>query len=224
MKKNLTELVFVIDRSGSMHGLEDDTLGGFNSVIEAHQAEEGECLVSTVLFDHETKVLHDREDIRTIAKMTRDDYAPRGSTALLDALGGAIRHIARVQRYMPDEYKAEHIIFVIITDGMENASRKYTLEQVKSKIVHEQEKHNWEFIFLGANMDAVNEAGMLGISDDHSVSFLADPKGTNVAYGAIAGATVQMRGIEGRMDGSWKCAVERDTAKRSRKHHGKKQL
>lgn len=219
MKKNLTELVFVLDRSGSMTGLESDTIGGFNSVLEKHREAEGEAIVSTILFDQECLVLHDRIDIQKIAPLTDCDYETRGSTALLDAVGGAIDHTIRVQRYMPDEYKAEHVIFVITTDGMENSSHKYSYEQIKRKIGHETEKYGWEFIFMGANIDAVAEAARIGISADRAVTYLADEEGTAVMYDAVAAVTCCARSSASRPSGSWKEGVERDRRERGGKKH-----
>ena len=164
MKKNLTEMVFILDRSGSMHGLEKDTIGGFNSMIEKQKKEEGEAFVSTVLFDHEVEVLHDRVPLDKVEKMTEDDYEVGGCTALLDAVGGAIHHIGNVHKYIREEDVPEHTIFVITTDGMENASRKYTQKKIKKMIETQKEKYGWEFIFLGANIDAVKTARTYGIN------------------------------------------------------------
>ena len=155
MRKGLTELVFILDRSGSMSGLEADTIGGFNSMLERQRREPGQALVSTILFDNVSEVLHDRVDLREIRPMTDRDYTVRGCTALLDAVGGAIHHIGNVHKYARPEDVPEHTLFVITTDGMENASRRYTTEHVKRMIEHEKEKYGWEFLFLGANIDAV---------------------------------------------------------------------
>ncbi len=219
MKKNLTELVFIVDRSGSMGGLETDTIGGFNATLARHREAEGEAVVSTVLFDNEMKVLHDRAPISEVAAMTERDYQVRGCTALLDAVGGAIRHIARVHGYLPDEYRPEHTIMVIITDGYENASVKYGYAEVKRMIEQKQEE-GWEFLFLGANIDAIGEAAKMGIAHDRSATYLADSTGQRVAYDAIADATCEMRAMPAgapRMSGHWKENVEADTAKRGGK-------
>jgi len=219
MKKDLTELVFIVDRSGSMGGLETDTIGGFNATLGKHRKAEGEAVVSTVLFDNEMKVLHDRLPITEVADMTDRDYQVRGCTALLDAVGGAIRHIGRVHGYLPEEYRPEHTIFVITTDGYENASVKYDYRTIKNMIEQKKEE-GWEFLFLGANIDAVGEAAKIGISADRSVTYLADSEGTKLQHKAVADATCAMRAQPAgapRMSGSWKCEVEADTARRGGK-------
>ena len=215
MKKGLTELVFIVDRSGSMGGLESDTIGGFNATLAEHAKMEGEAVVSTVLFDHETIVLHDRLPIADVKPMTRDDYQVRGCTALLDAVGGSIRHIERVQRYLPEEFRAEKAIFVITTDGYENASQRFTYDQVRNDI-ERKKADGWEFLFLGANIDAVGEAARMGISADRAVTYIADSEGTQVMNEAVAMATCAMRSASSgkRLGSSWKGKVERDTKKR----------
>lgn len=215
MKKNLTELVFIIDRSGSMMGLETDTIGGFNATLAKHAEMEGEAIVSTVLFDHEAFVLHDRIPVKEVAPMTTKDYQVRGCTALLDAVGGSIKHIERVQRYLPETHQAEHVIFVITTDGFENASHRYTYDQVRSTI-ERKKADGWEFLFLGANIDAVDEAARMGISADRSVTYLADEEGTRVMNDAVMHVTCALRdtGSFPPVGATWKEAVERDTAKR----------
>ena len=162
MKKNLTELVFILDRSGSMAGLEDDTIGGFNSMIERQKQAEGEAFVSTVLFSDRSQVIHDRVDLRKIEPMTRKQYFVGGCTALIDAVGDAIHHIGNVHKYAREEDRPEHTIFVITTDGMENASRRYTSDEVRAKVQRQKERYGWEFLFLGANIDAdwAGEAGL----------------------------------------------------------------
>lgn len=208
-KNNITELVFIIDRSGSMSGLEKDTIGGFNSMIEKQRKEEGECYVSTVLFDHETKVLHDRVRLSEVKPMTEEDYTVRGTTALIDALGGAIHHIGNVHKYARPEDVPAHTMFVITTDGMENASRKYTSDQVKQKIERQKEKYGWEFIFIGANIDAVETAARYGINSDRAVNYHADKKGTKVMYEAVANAVSYVRDCGG-ISSDWRNYVDED--------------
>ena len=185
MKKNLTEIVFILDRSGSMAGLEDDTIGGFNAMIEKQKAEPGQAIVSTVLFDNERDVIHDRVDIQNVQPMTRKEYYVRGCTALLDAVGKAIHHIGNVHKYAREEDRPEKTLFVITTDGMENASREYSYDRLKKMIQRQKEKYGWEFIFLGANIDAAKEAARFGISEDHAANYHADRKGTAVIYEAV---------------------------------------
>ena len=215
MKKNLTELVFILDRSGSMAGLEDDTIGGFNAMIEKQKKEPGEAVVSTVLFDNETQVIHDRVDIQKIEPMTRKEYYVRGCTALLDAVGGAIHHIGNVHKYAREEDRPEKTLFVITTDGMENASRKYTYDRVKAKIQQQQEKHGWEFIFLGANIDAAREAARFGIDADRAANYHADHKGTAVIYEAVSEAVCSIRASQ-PMSAAWKQKVDEDYRKRNK--------
>ena len=215
MKKNLTELVFILDRSGSMAGLEGDTIGGFNAMIEKQKSEPGEALVSTVLFDHESEVIHDRVNIQTIEPMTRQQYYVRGCTALLDAVGGAIHHIGNVHKYAREEDRPEKTLFVITTDGMENASRKYTYDQLKAMIRRQQEKFGWEFIFLGANIDAAKEAARFGISEDRAANYHADSKGTAVIYEAVSEAVCSVRASK-PMSADWKRKVDADYRKRGK--------
>lgn len=216
MKKNLTELVFVLDRSGSMQGLEGDTIGGFNAMLEKQKLEEGEAFVSTVLFDDESSVLHDRVDIQKVAPMTRRDYFAGGCTALLDAVGEAIRHIANVHKYAREEDVPEKTVFVITTDGMENASRKYTYEKIKKMISLQQEKYGWEFLFLGANIDAAREAARFGIREDRAANYHADSKGTAVIYEAMSDAVGCVRACR-PMSADWKKKVDADYKKRGGK-------
>lgn len=214
---NLTELVFVIDRSGSMGGLETDTIGGINSVIAKNRASEGECIVSTVLFDNRSEVLHDRINIKDLAPLTDRDYWVRGCTALLDAVGGAIKHIKRVQDYMPDGHKAGHVIFVITTDGFENASREYTYPKVKQMITEQQEQ-GWEFMFLGANIDAAAEAANLGIAADRAATYISDSEGTQVMYESVADAACAMRCAPQaqRIGGNWRDKIFKNNASRAK--------
>ena len=184
MRKNLTELVFILDRSGSMAGLEQDTIGGFNSMIAKQKREAGEAVISTVLFDNSSQVIHDRVDIQKIEPMTEKQYYVRGCTALLDAIGGAIHHIGNVHKYARDEDRPEHTLFIITTDGMENASHKYSSDRVKQMIERQKAKYGWEFLFLGANIDAVETAGNFGIDTDWAVNYHCDSEGTALNYGS----------------------------------------
>lgn len=192
-KNNITELVFILDRSGSMAGLEADTIGGFNSLIEKQKKQDGECYVSTILFDSFSEVIHDRVKLEDVKPMTDKDYTVRGCTALLDAIGGAIHHIANIHRYARPEDVPEHTMFVITTDGMENASRQYDAARVKRMIEHEKEKYGWEFMFLAANIDAVSTASRFGIGADRAVNYRADRQGTRVIYDAVAETVCQVR-------------------------------
>ena len=186
MKKGLTELVMIIDRSGSMSGLEADTIGGFNSMNEKQKREEGEAYVSVVLFDDRNEVLYDRVDIQKVEPMSDKQYYVRGCTALLDAVGGAIHHIGNVHKYAREEDVPEKTIFIITTDGMENASRQYTYDKVKRMIERQKERHHWEFMFLGANIDAVREAGRFGINASRAVRYEHDSKGTQLNYSVVS--------------------------------------
>ena len=215
MKKNLTELVFILDRSGSMAGLECDTIGGFNSMIEKQKKEPGQALVSTVLFDNEAEVIHDRVDIQKIEPMTEKEYYVRGCTALLDAVGGAIHHIGNVHKYAREEDRPEKTLFVITTDGMENASRKYGYDRVKAMIQRQKEKYGWEFIFLGANIDAAKEAARFGISADRAANYHADSMGTAVIYEAVSEAVCNVRASR-PMSKEWKRNIDADYKKRSK--------
>lgn len=221
MKKGLTELVFVIDRSGSMAGLESDTIGGFNGTLEAHRSEEGEACVSTVLFDDKVEVLHDRLPIAEVAPITDKEYWVRGCTALLDAVGSTVSHISRVHGYLPEEARPEHTIVVITTDGMENASREYSYGEVK-KLISKKEKEGWNFLFLGANIDAVEEASRIGISSDFAASYMADAEGTRIMHRANRIATLAMRSDEPMEAGSWKQEIEEDLERRGAGHSGGK--
>ena len=193
MKNNITELVFILDRSGSMAGLESDTIGGFNSLIEKQRKQDGECYVSTILFDHVSEVLHDRVKLSEINKLTENDYTVRGATALIDAIGGAIHHIGNVHKYARPEDVPEHTMFVIMTDGMENASRRYSSDKVKRMIEHEKEKYGWEFLFIGANIDSVETARHFGIGADRSVNYHADSQGTAVVFETVSETVCNMR-------------------------------
>ena len=202
MKKNLTELVFILDKSGSMSGFEGDTVGGFNSMIEKQKAEEGEVLVSTVLFDNFSEVLHDRVPIEEIKPMSREDFCVGGCTALLDAIGGAIHHIGNVHKYARSEDLPEKTIFLITTDGMENASRRYGSEKVKEMIRRQEEKYGWEFIFVAANIDAVNTAESIGIRRERAANYRQDSAGTELMFCAMSEAVSSYR-RDSRIDDSW---------------------
>ena len=216
MKKNLTEIVFILDRSGSMAGLENDTIGGFNAMIEKQKREPGEAYVSTVLFDNESVVIHDRVDIQKIEPMTRREYYVRGCTALLDAVGKAIHHIGNVHKYARPEDRPEKTLFVITTDGMENASRQYSYDRVKMMIERNTEKYGWEFLFLGANIDAAKEAARFGIRADRAANYHADHQGTAVIYEAVSDAVCNVRASR-PMSADWKQKVDEDYKKRGGK-------
>ena len=215
MKKNLTELVFILDRSGSMAGLEKDTIGGFNSMIAKQRREPGEAYVSTILFDNHREVIHDRVDIHKVQPMTQEQYYVRGSTALLDAVGKSIRHIGNVHKYAREEDRPEKTLFIITTDGMENASREYDYEKVRRMIEHEKEKYGWEFIFLGANIDATKEAARFGIDESRAANYHADSKGTAVIYEAMSEAVCNVRACR-PMNADWKKNVDADYKKRGK--------
>jgi len=215
MKKNLTEIVFILDRSGSMAGLEDDTIGGFNAMIEKQKQEPGEALVSTVLFDNNSEVIHDRVDIQKIAPMTRREYYVRGCTALLDAVGGAIHHIGNVHKYAREEDRPEKTLFVITTDGMENASHSYSYDRLKAMIERQKEKYGWEFLFLGANIDAAKEAARFGIHADRAANYHADREGTHVIYETVSEAITQVRCCA-PLTAGWKQRVDQDYKKRGK--------
>ena len=214
MKNNITELVFILDRSGSMAGLEGDTIGGFNAMIEQQKKQDGACYVSTVLFDNESTVLHDRLPLRDVPKMTDRDYTVRGCTALIDAIGGAIHHIGNIHKYARPEDVPAHTMFVITTDGQENASHRYTSEQVKEMIEQQKAKHGWEFLFIGANIDAVETAAHYGIDRDRAVNYNADGKGTEILYRSVARAAGSLR-ENARIRADWQSEIEEDFQRRS---------
>ena len=213
MKNNLTELVFILDRSGSMSGLERDTIGGFNSMIKKQREEEGQCLVSTVLFDHEREVLHDRVKLEDVKLMTAQDYTVRGSTALIDAIGCAIHHIGNVHKYARKEDLPQRTVFIITTDGMENSSHKYTSDEVKKKIERQKEKYGWEFLFIGANIDAVETAKRFGINKDRAVNYHADSKGTEILYSTVSEAVRNIR-TNAPLSENWSENIDKDYRKR----------
>ncbi|MBR1969170.1 MAG: hypothetical protein IKA17_02320 [Clostridia bacterium] len=193
MKNGITELVFILDRSGSMSGLEADTVGGFNSMIEKQKKVDGKCFVSTVLFDNENEVIHDRVKLENVKPMTDKDYTVRGCTALLDAIGGAIRHIGNIHKYARPEDVPENTMFVITTDGMENASRVYDKSRIKEMIENQKSKYGWEFIFVAANIDAVSTARDFGINENRAVNYHADKKGTAFLYENISNVVCSAR-------------------------------
>ena len=216
MKNNVTELVFILDRSGSMAGLEADTIGGFNAMIEKQKKQEGECYVSTVLFDNESKVLHDRVKLADVPKMTDRDYTVRGCTALIDALGGAIHHVGNIHKYARPEDVPEHTLFVITTDGYENASRKYTSDEVKKMITRQKEKYGWEFLFIGANIDAVETAARYGIASDRAVNYHADSHGQQVLYSTVSEAVTNVR-ANAPLQSNWSKNIDEDFKRRGKK-------
>lgn len=213
MKKGLTELVFILDKSGSMGGLETDTIGGFNSMLKKQQAVEGECRITTVLFDNRYELLHDRIDIKAVSPITEKEYQVGGSTALLDAVGRTIHKIGNAQKNTADDYRAEKVMFVIITDGEENSSREYSSDKVKALIERQKTKYGWEFIFLGANIDAVETAGRFGISADRAQNFRADSEGVNLNFRVMSEAVATFRECSA-MPESWNAEIQKDYKER----------
>ena len=209
MKKGLTEIVFILDRSGSMAGLEKDTIGGFNAMLEKQRQGEGQALISTVLFSNESAVIHDRVDAREVPPLTEREYFVCGCTALLDAVGGAIRHIGNVHKYAREEDRPERTLFVITTDGMENASRHYDLRRVRAMIERQKARYGWEFLFLGANIDAVDTAARLGIDADRAANFHCDAQGTQLNYEAVSDAVSAMR-CAAPLSADWKERIDSD--------------
>ena len=217
MKNNITELVFILDRSGSMEGLEKDTIGGFNAMIEKQKKQDGACYVSTVLFDDVSEVLHDRVKLGDVQKMTNKDYYVRGCTALMDAIGGAIHHIGNIHKYARNEDVPAHTMFVITTDGYENASRRYDSETVKKMIERQKEKYGWEFLFIGANIDAVETAARYGIDKDRAVNYQADVKGTEIVYETVTKAVSSVR-AGANLDADWSKDIDADYQRRGKKN------
>ena len=214
MKKDLTEMVFILDRSGSMAGMEKDTIGGFNGMIERQKQADGEALVSTVLFSNESEVIHDRVKLEEVKPLTEKEYYVGGCTALIDAIGQAIHHIGNVHKYAREEDVPEHTIFIITTDGMENASHRYTSDEVKAMVKKEEEKYGWEFLFLGANIDAVETAAHFGIGADRAVNYHNDAEGERIKYETLDEAVFTVRSGK-RLSPNWKENIERD-------YHGRK--
>ena len=216
MKKGLTEMVFILDRSGSMAGLESDTIGGFNGMLSSQRNVEGEAVVTTVLFDDKYELLHDRIPLAGVAPITNKQYYVRGCTALLDAVGRTIQKIANVQMNTAEEMRAEKVIFVITTDGLENASREYRYPQIRQMIQEKQEKFGWEFIFLGANMDAVSEGAKMGIRADRAATYTCDSEGVQANYKAVGRFVAQTRCCAAPMGAEWKEEIEEDQKRRKK--------
>ncbi len=212
----MTELVFILDRSGSMGGLEKDTIGGFNSLIEKQRREAGETLVSTVLFDHEQTVIHDRVPLDKLTPLTEKEYFVRGCTALLDTVGGAIHHIGNVHKYARAEDRPDKTLFIITTDGLENASRKYDYARVKDMIERQKEKYGWDFLFLGANIDSAAEARRFGIEAPCAVDYRADKEGTALNYEVLSDVVRSVRSGQS-ISSDWKSRIEADYKKRSKR-------
>ncbi|MDR0852828.1 MAG: VWA domain-containing protein [Clostridiales Family XIII bacterium] len=219
MKTNLTELVFILDRSGSMGGLESDTIGGFNAMLTKQQAELGECRITTVLFDGKYEILHDRIDIKAVSPITDKEYFVRGNTALLDAVGKTISKIGNAQKVSKSEYRADKVLFIITTDGMENASREYTYAKVKSQIERQKTKYGWEFIFLGANIDAAEVADNFGIDRSHAQNFHNDSEGVELNYRVVSETVAQFRAAPTgtSLSDEWNKDIEADFQRRGGK-------
>lgn len=213
MKNKKLELVFILDKSGSMAGLEADTIGGYNSMLKKQQKEEGEAFVTTVFFNHDYELLHDRINVKGISPITEDDYQVGGTTALLDAIGSTIQKISNVQKRTNEENRADKVLFVITTDGMENASREYTANKIKQMVTRQKEQFGWEFMFLGANIDSISTAEKYGIDEEFAVNYHADNKGTQLNYQAVNEAVMMMRSGK-KIDRSWKEIIERDFSQR----------
>ena len=213
-KDLLTEIVFILDRSGSMSGMESDVIGGFNSMLKKQKETSVRAYVSTVLFDHEAIVLHDREKIEQVPLMTEKDYKPRGTTALLDAIGSSIKHIATVHKYARAEDRPTHTLFVITTDGRENASHAYNFEKIKRMVEEQKQKYNWEFIFLGADIDAISIAGRIGIDRDYSVKYKRDEEGILLSYETVSNVVSSRCSSDAKLSKNWKRALEEDYIKR----------
>ena len=216
MRENLTELVFILDKSGSMSGLESDTIGGFNSMIKKQAKEAGEAIVSTVVFSDYSTVIHDRVKIKDVGRMTDEEYSVGGCTALLDAVGSAIEHIGNVQKYAREEDRPAKTLFVITTDGLENASRRFSFSDVKRLIGRQKEKYNWEFLFLGANIDAIEMAAKMGISGDRAANFHSDHAGTALNYAVLEETVARVRSCKSAdfgavlAGGGWKSKIDLD--------------
>ena len=225
MKKNnnITELVFILDRSGSMSGLESDTVGGFNTMIEKQKKQNAPCYVSTVFFNHTSEVLYDRVKLGEVQKMTEDDFFVGGSTALMDAIGGAIHHIGNIHKYIRPEDVPANTMFVIMTDGMENASRNYSSDRVKQMIERQKKRYGWEFLFIGANIDAIETAARYGIDADRAVNYHADKEGTRVVYQSVANAVCSLRENK-ELKADWSEEIDRDYKERGEEGKLKKYI
>ena len=213
MKMGLTELVFILDKSGSMGGMETDTIGGYNTMLKKQQTVDGECHITTVLFDNNYELLHDRIDIKAVSPITEKEYQVGGSTALLDAIGRTIHKIGNAQNHTADDYRAEKVMFIIITDGEENSSREYSSEKVKAQIERQKTKYGWEFIFLGANIDAVETAGWFGISADRAQNYHADSEGIELNFRVMSEAVATFRECSAMPEG-WNDEIQKDYKKR----------
>ena len=219
MNTNLTELVFILDRSGSMGGLESDTIGGFNSMLAKQQAEPGECRITTVLFDNQFETLHDRIDIKAVSPITDREYYVRGNTALLDAVGMTINKIGGVQKNTAEDFRAGKVLFVITTDGMENASREFNYEMIKTMIERQKSKYGWEFIFLGANIDAVEVANRFGVAPNRAQNFHNDSEGIALNYAVMSETVAAYRAapVGASISDNWSSAIQSDYRKRGGK-------
>ena len=213
MKKNLTELVFILDKSGSMASLEQDTIGGFNAMIEKQKKLDGECIVSCVLFDNGQKVIYDRVPLSEVRPMTEEDYTAGGCTALVDALGKSVKYIGNIHKHLREEDIPEHTVFVITTDGMENASKEYSSDKVKKMVSKKTEKNGWEFLYLAANIDAVETGAAIGIKAGRTANYRCDKKGTGMLYEAVGNAIVGMRCCSAVAD-DWAEELEKDNRDR----------
>ena len=217
MTTNITELVFILDRSGSMGGLEKDTIGGFNAMLDKQKQEKGQARVTTALFDNSYELLHDRLDLQAVMPITDQDYYVRGSTALLDAIARSVMKVDSVMKATTEQFRPDKVLFVIITDGMENASREYSYAQVKQLVERQKETYGWEFIFLGANIDAIATAATFGISADRAANYHADSQGTQLNYEAVGCAVSEFR-TSRQISDRWKARIDEDFKKRGKKH------
>jgi uncharacterized protein YegL len=215
MNKNVTEMIMILDRSGSMSGLENDTIGGYNALLVKQKTAPGRAFLSTILFDDRFQVLHDRVDVREVKPLTDQDYYVRGTTALLDAIGRSIIKVIQVQKSLNEEEQAGHVIFVITTDGHENASVEYSYKEIKTMIERQKKVYGWEFIFLGANIDAVNVAERVGIRSDRSANYHSDSKGTNLNYEVLSDAIMELR-TDHKLSENWKSRIDKDFQKRTK--------
>lgn len=216
MKTNRTELVFILDKSGSMCGLEQDTIGGYNAMLKKQQEEPGEALITTVLFDDQYELLHDRNNIKGLLPITEKEYQVGGCTALLDAIGKSIQKIVNAQRHIQEEQRPDKVLFVITTDGMENASQEYSYEKIKAMIERQKAEYGWEFIFLGANIDAISTAARFGIGADRAANYLADSEGTTLNFEAVSHAVSELRANR-CLEEDWKAEIDQDFTRRNKK-------